>query len=135
MKSYISFEVENFIKDYHYNRRQLDSFRERLAEIPEIPGMDTSREKVQTSSTGSPVEEQAITRLYIEGEIAALEDYFRRWERAYNSLDEEDRFIVDAYRDGGRYVVDSLCYDLGLEKTRVYELRRRAFNNFARFAI
>ena len=134
MRSYITFEVENFIRDYPDNKRALDNLRARLSEITEIPGMDLTRDRVQVSP-GNALEEQALTRIYIEGEIEALEAYFARFEKAYAAISPEDKIIIDAYKDGERYVVDRLCYDLGLEKSRVYELRRIAFDNFARFAI
>lgn len=134
MRSYISFEVEKFIRDYSSNQKALANLRARLAEIPEIPGFDLTRERVQQSPHNA-LEEQVLTRLYLADEIAAYESYFRRFNKAYNSISQEDRIIIDAYKDGGNYVVDRLCYDLGLEKSRVYELRRIAFDNFTKFAI
>ena len=134
MRSYISFEVENFIRDYPGNKKALETLRERLAEIPEIPGNDLTKDRVQVSP-GNALEETVLLRSYLMEEIAAYESYFRRFDRAYNAITDDDRIIIDAYKDGGRFVIDRLCYDLGLEKTRVYELRRIAFDNFARLAV
>ena len=134
MRSYITFEVESFIRDYPSNLRALEGLRDRLAELTEIPGVDLTRDRVQTSPRNA-LEEQAITRAYLLDEIHAYESYFRRFEYAYNNITAEQRTIIDAYKDGGRYVIDRLCYELGLEKSRVYELRREAFDSFAKFAI
>lgn len=132
MRDYWRFDVLAYIKDYQANQVALQNLETRLEEMTPISGTDYSRERVQASpDLGGPVERQVLLRVKLQQDIKELRVYFRVFDAAFNQLSPEEQVIIAAYRDGLPDPIDEICYQLCVEKTRAYELRRIALDRFA----
>lgn len=136
MLDYYKFDVEKFIKDYYDNKRALQSLKFQLEEITEIGALPINDICVQTQRSKSGLENTVIKRHFLQNAIKEYEEYFKTFDKAYNSLSEEDKLILDTfYRKGIKNAVTVLGARLYLQQTQIYHKKAEALKRFSKMVI
>ena len=116
----------------------LANLREEYAALTDgLGAVDYSRDRVSASSVSDDsVVNQYIHKAVIEERIKTLSQETRRYDRAWQALDEEERRILAEFFQRGRRrsqeAVDELCGIYGFERTKIYEMRRETIRKFKR---
>lgn len=132
MLDYWKFDTKKYIQDYDTNKEALQSLRLQLEELTEIQGMNCE-ERVQAMPGTDGLENFVIRRVFIKAQIKDYENYFNTFDKAYNSLTEEEKLLIDTfYRKGYINPVGVLIDRLGYEKSSIYRMRNQALNKFGK---
>lgn len=117
------FDVDGFLRDYKLNKEKLKFLRYKYDSIPESTSMDYSSPKVSGGTPSSQVESKAARREKLKAEIDRLEDYFKQYEEALNSLTGDEKYIAEEYFKEGkktRYDVDRMADKLHCSTATMY---------------
>lgn len=131
LDEYSSFDAVRFCKDYPTKKKKLADLiaqRESLAEGRGATPTDSIR--VQTSHSGDGIFNIVDARERIAVRIADLQDYFEAFDRAYNSLTDGEKEIIDKFfiRCDPPPSIVYFYADKGISQSDVYRLRRRALD-------
>ena len=122
-KDYYIFDVDGFFRDYKKNKRRLRDLEWEKAQAITSGGMDYAKPKVTGGLPVSSVESKAELIMKYDGQIAELQDYFKRVEKFFGILTEEEKTIADSYFIQGRrnrYGIDAIGYKCGRSRASVY---------------
>ena len=129
------FDTKKYLSDYKLNKITLSSLRLQLEELTEIKGQSNNG-KVQTSPKFDGLENLAIHKIKIKEKILAYESYFNTYERAWDNLTDEEKYILDIFfKHRASEPLYRAKKHLGFEKSHVYEKLREAIKKFEKLII
>ena len=130
------FDAAGFLKDYSHRKSVISSLKDRLADLEEsgITAISYDGDRVQTSNRSNPTERLAILMLHIERQIAYHEFWIEACDDALSKLSEDERWILVAWYIKGCSQMDAIEH-LHLERTAMFNLKKRALEHFADFLI
>ena len=133
---YIIIDVEQMMMDYDDNRTSLEALREQLEELSakDIGGMDYSRERVQTSEITDSMGVNLIRKNDLEMKIGEYETFFKVYDPAWESLNDDEKFVLMAFcaHQRKQSAADRVCEHYGIEIAEAYRRRNKAVNRFRR---
>lgn len=125
IEHYYVLNVERFYRDYYENKRQIKKLEsERNAAIYQ-GGIDYSSTRVSGGMPGDPTATRAAERMKYDAKIQALEDYLVLEEDIYDLLTEEERVIVDCWKNGKNayYIADKINYSVAQARVKMTRLK------------
>lgn len=87
------FNIEKFLRDYPENKRTLEDKKEALAEIAELKNQNYDSPP-GTPGRGDKVTASAQKAEKIRAQIREMQETIDLYERAYDSLTEEEKIVV-----------------------------------------
>lgn len=130
------FDPAGFLKDYEHRKKTAETLRIRLADLEDagVNAISYEGERVQSSNISNPTERLAILMLHIERQIAYHEFWLDACDHALDQLSEDERWILVAWYIKGCSQMDAIEH-LHLERTAMFNLKKRALEHFADFLI
>ncbi len=130
-------EAIDKLKNYEAHRKALDSI---LQEIKRLESAYTGIRSATSDSTpvtggGSTREDVLLTNIVHREELVRRLEEARLWvetvNEAFGVLTDEERLVLDRfYIHRSKGSLDSLCEEMGLEKSAVYDRRDKALRHF-----
>lgn len=131
MNRYITFNVEQFMRDSSDWKSKLEGLYAELESITEIRG--ASGETHSCGSISNPTQNTALRRQEIEEKIQRIEDYQAAFEFAWDRISEYDREMITGFffAPGPIYeFVRIWCQDKASNERYCYRDRNAALNHF-----
>lgn len=91
------FDVVKFCSDYPLNVERKKLLLSELEDITPTGGIDYSKTRVQCTPSADTVHNAVLRRMAKRDEIAEVDDYFRLFDRAFNRLTQEEKFIITVF--------------------------------------
>ena len=133
ISKYIKIDMIRFLEDWQYYQVALQAKRDILREMEETSGVGALGygEKAGGVPARDGLENFAVTMSLLRSEIGKIEAYNERFITAYNSLGEEEKCVIDAYRALEPQPIKTICERLHVEKSQAYRIRTKTFSRFA----
>ena len=143
LEKYINWDevVIKALRQHEDNRVALTNLREEYAATTDgIGAVDYSKDRVDSSTDGdSSMVNRLLQKETLEGKIKALAQEERMYQRAWDSLTEDEQRILTEFFQRGRRpaqeAVDTLCELYGYERPSIYRKRRQALDRFKRLLV
>ena len=133
IERYYRYETAKLLQEYNTNRETLKSLKEQYKALDGATAIDYSLEKVDSTPASDGLENIALRRVDLQKKI-------REYEHDLDLIDECLDKLGDREKDTLRefYLADQSKTDAmlniaelyGIERTAVYDLRRRALKRF-----
>lgn len=91
------FDIVKFCSDYPLNVERKKLLLSELEDITPTGGIDYSKTRVQCTPSPDVVPNAVLRRMKKRDEIAEIDDYFRLFDRAFNRLSQEEKFIITIF--------------------------------------
>lgn len=126
------FDAAGFLKEYKHRSSVISSLKRRLSDLEEsgVSAIRYDKDKVQTSNLSNPTEELALVMLHVERQIAYYEFWQDACDDALGKMDKDECWILREWYIKGCSLMDAIEH-LNLERTSVFNFKKRALEHFA----
>lgn len=133
IERYYRYETAKLLQEYNTNRETLKSLKEQYGALDGTTAIDYSLEKVDSTPAADGLENIALRRVDLKKKISEYEHDLDLIDDCLDKLDDREKDTLREFYLADQSKTDAMLNIAELysiERTAVYDLRRRALKHF-----
>lgn len=133
IERYYRYETAKLLQEYNTNRDTLKSLKEQYKDLDGATAIDYSLEKVDSTPASNGLENIALRRIDLKKKISEYEHDLDLIDECLNKLEDREKDTLREFYLAPQSKTDAMLNIAelyGIERTAVYDLRRRALKRF-----